>query len=447
MGIWAGVFLIFRAMSKTKENKEILKTVAHSISIARAMGEPLWLGDRNHKTIYVNSVYENLSGYSLEECIGKPADFCFDKESKKRIAEHHKLRTKGKSSQYEAIIVSKTGEKVPILVSGAPTSSGGTIGIFKNLTKIKKLSRQDKVAQQIIRNSKEAIVILNKNRRITLWNSGAERMFGYKEDDVINKSIGLLIPKEEKETNKEFIKDVEQKGHVQDFEARRLMKNNETIDVSVSLTKVTDEQKNFIGYLLIYRDISLEKRVNSELQKRFTAIQDAYKELGLQRRQLDYINEIIDVTVSEESIEILEKLIVSSICLLTKCDGTILRTYDKTKDTLKLKACFGVNKKWWDKNQIYLKNSLAEEAFQSKRALIIEDIDTCSKHKGVRLLKSHKFKSLVLVPLFIQNKLIGTISLYASSTSKFRLIETDFLESIGKQFSIALYTKQNISKE
>ncbi len=436
-------------MGKTdyKNREEILKKVSHSINIAQAMGEPLWLGDEKHKTIYVNPIYEKLSGYSLDECIGKPADFCFDEESKKIIAKHHAIRAGGKPSQYEAIVVSKAGKKIPVLISGTPTSTGGTIGIFTNLTKIKKLGRLDKVAQQIVKNSKEAIVILNKNRRIKLWNSGAEKMFGHKEDEVINKSISLLISKEEKETNKELNKEVEQKGHVKDFEARRLMKNGETIDVSVSLTKVTDEQKKFIGYLLIYRDISLEKRVNSDLQKRFTAIQDAYKELGLQRRHLDYINELLNTAVSEENIEVLERLVVSSICLLTKCDGVILRTYDESKDILKLKACFGVNKKWWDKNQIYLKNSLAEEAFKKRRSLIIDDIDTCSKHKGVRLLKSHKFKSLVLLPLFIQNKLIGTVSLYASSISKFRLIETDFLENMGKQFSVALYTKQNISKE
>ena len=436
-------------MGKTiqQTDSEILKKVSHSINIAQAMGEPLWLGDENHLTIYVNPVYEKLSGYSLKECIGKPADFCFDEESKKTILKHHRIRAGGKPSQYEATVVSKVGKKIPVLVSGTPTSTGGTIGIFTNLTKIKKLSRLDKVAQQIIRNSSEAIVILNKNRRIKLWNSGAEKMFGYKEDEVVDKSISLLIPKQEKELNKELNKEVEQKGHVKDFEARRLMKNKETIDVSLSLTRVIDEQKKFIGYLLIYRDISLEKRVNSELQKRFEAIQDAYKELGLQKRHLDYLNEILETTVAQGNIEILEKTIVSSMCLLTKCDGAILRTYDQTKDVLKLKACFGVNKKWWDKNQIYLKNSLAEEAFNNKRALIIDEVDSCSKHKGVRLLKSHLFKSLILLPLFIQNKLIGTLSLYATNTSKFRLIETDFLENMAKQCSVALYTKKNINKE
>ena len=77
----------------------------------------------------------------------------------------------------------------------------------------------------------------------------------------------------------------------------------------------------------------------------------------------------------------------------------------------------------------------------------IDEIDSCSKHKGVRLLKSHLFKSLILLPLFIQDKLIGTLSLYATSTSKFRLIETDFLENMAKQCSVALYTKKNINKE
>ena len=57
------------------------------------------------------------------------------------------------------------------------------------------------------------------------------------------------------------------------------------------------------------------------------------------------------------------------------------------------------------------------------------------------------FKSLVLLPLFIQNKLIGTLSLYTTDAAKFRMIETSFLENMSKQCSIALFTKQNINKD
>ncbi|MDZ4210047.1 MAG: PAS domain S-box protein, partial [Candidatus Curtissbacteria bacterium] len=136
---------------KNQEDFEILQRVEHSISIAEAMNEPLWLGDKYHRAIYVNPVYEKISGYSLAECIGQSSDFCFDEKSKQTIAEHHRLRKQGMASQYEATMISKTGKEIPLLISGAPTSTGGTIGIFINLSKVKKLEEQSRITEQIVK--------------------------------------------------------------------------------------------------------------------------------------------------------------------------------------------------------------------------------------------------------------------------------------------------------
>lgn len=429
-----------------QKDRQILEHVVHSIKIADALGEPLWLGDENHRTIYVNPVYEKISGYSLQECIGQPADFCFDEESKRTIAEHHKLRAKGISSQYEATILSRDGKKVPVLVSGAPTNTGGTIGIFIQLSKIKELSQKERVAQQILKHSAEAFVVLDQNRKIVIWNKAAEKMFDYKEEEMLNKSVDIIIPKEEAEANQQILQEVEEKKFVKNVEQKRIRKDGTLVDVSISVTKIIDEKGNFIDYLVIYRDITQQKRTNTELQKRFEAIQDAYKELGLQKRHLDYMYEIISSATSTENIEDLERIIVSAMSLLTKADGAVLRTYDKKHNLLKLASCFGVSKKWWDKSQINYENSIAKEAFENNRPLIIDDIDVYSKHQGTKLLKSNKFKTLILIPLIMSGRFIGSLSLYSSDPAKFRLIETDFLENMGKQCSLALFAKSKVTE-
>lgn len=428
-------------MPKNREDRELLERVHHSIGIAEAMNGCLWLGDKNHKTIYINPVYEKLSGYTLAEAIGRPADFCFDEKSKKTIAEQHKLRAKGTASQYEATMISKTGKKIPLLISGAPTVTGGTIGIFLDISNIKKLQRQEKIWQLIIKHANEAFVVLDKKRKIKLWNTGAGRIFGYKEDEVLNKSVDILIPEEAREANEEMIREVEKKGHVKNIESKRRHKSGELLDLAISVSKVVDNKKNFIGFLVIYRDITQEKKIHTELQRRFETIQDAYKELGLQRRHLDYLYEILDSAVSDSSLEVVEKLIVSAMSLLTKADVSILRIFDKEKKILKLASCFGTDEKWLNKNQIQFDNSIAKEAFENKRAQIIDNVDSYNKHQGKKLLKAHKLKTMILIPLFVQNEFLGSLSLYSENPAKFRLIETDFLENMGKQCSLALFTK------
>ena len=425
-----------------KEDQRTLLQVANTLQIANAMNQCFWLGDKNHKTIYANKIYQDLTEYSLEECIGQDSDFCFTEESKRAIAEQHKLRKKGVSSQYEGTYQSKSGKEVPVLVIGSPTETGGTCGMHVNMSEIRELSASKKITDQIIRNSFEAVVILNKGQRIKLWNNGASKVFGYKEDEVLNKKINIIIPAWKKEENENLINQVNEKKFLRNIETKMLTKAGDEIDVNISITKVTDEKGKFIGYLLIYRDISLEKKTNIELQKRFEAIQDAYKELGIQKRQIDYLYEISSAAASNCSLSSLANLIVSAICLLTKCDGTTLRLYEPQKAILKLEACIGVSQKWLTKNQFSFKTSLAEDAVKTGRPLLVDNIQSSQKHKGVKLLKSHKFTTLILIPLLLPNKIVGTISLYSSDASKFRFIETDFLENFGKQCALALYVKQ-----
>ncbi len=428
----------------TNSNLKALEQAVGSSNLATTMKECLWVGDKKHKTVYVNPEFERATGYSIEECIGKPCDFFFDEKGKETIAKHHQLRKSGQHSQYEANLIAKNGTIIPLLISGAPTETGGTVGVFTNLTTLKELSKKEKTANQIIQHSSEAIVILDSKRLIKLWNDGATKLFGYTEEEALEKSIDMVIPLDYREENFDLINEVHRKGQIKNIETKRLNKSGQYIDVSLSVSKVVEETPESEGYLVIYRDISQQKRVGSELQKRFEAIQDAYKELGLQRRYLDYLSEIIDLTVEKSTADEVHRLIVSAFSLLTKSDCAILRLYDNKKNILKLQTTFGVNTNWNTKDQIKFKNSIAEEAFKLRRAIIINDIDSYRKHQGLNLLKTHKLKTLILLPLYIEDRLIGTISLYATDPAKFRLIETDFLERMSRQSALAIFTKQNL---
>lgn len=431
----------------TREEVAVVNKYRHAIKLANALDYGFWIGDNAHKTLYTNGIYQKNTGYPLNESIGQPSDFCFDEESKRAIAEHHKLRKIGLSSKYEATYLTKKGKKVPVLIVGAPTETGGTYGMHLDLTKLKKLEQDEKITEQIIKNSGEAIVILNPKKKIKLWNSGAEKLFGYKEVEVLNKELALIvIPTEEQKTNVSLVDEVDRKGFIRNVEVRRVTKKGSIIDVSLSITKVVDNKKKTVGYLVLYHDITQQKHVNFELQKRFETIQDAYKELGLQKRQLDYIYEIIDLATAKSSIQSVARVITSAACLLIKCDAAVLRLYDKKYDNLILTSSLGVSDKWLSKNKIPFSNSIAQDAFGIRRPLIIQDVDSYEKHKASKLVKEHGFKTLISLPLYVEDNYIGSLSLYATDPSKFRLIETDFLERFGKQCSLALFAKNKITK-
>ncbi len=429
------------SIKKSLTDRKILNEAVQSENIAEAMNECLWVGDKKHNTIYVNPTFEKTSEYTLEEALKMYCTDFFDDEGKKIIEDHHKLREHGVSSQYEANMLSKSGKRIPLLISGAPTKSGGTIGIFTNLSKLKKLAEKERLSNQIVKNSMEAIVVLDRNRKIQLWNTSAQKIFGYKEMEVIGKSIDMVIPKEEEDANQRLIEEVEKNKVIRNYETNRLAKNGEKIPVSVSVSKVTDEKEKFIGYLISYRDIANQKRTSTELQKRFETIQDAYKELGFQRRQMDYLAEITEAAVSISTLESLLNLIMSAIVLLSKADASVLRLYNKKTKFLEMAAHMGIDKKWQNKNRIEFSNSIAQDAFEIKRPLLIDNVESADLHKSRQLAKSHKFKTLIAIPLFVANEYLGSLNMYSKDPEKFRLIETDFLQKFGQQCSMAIYVK------
>ena len=113
-------------------------------------------------------------------------------------------------------------------------------------------------------------------------------------------------------------------------------------------------KKRFIGFLIIYRDITQEKRIsNDRLQKRFETIQDALqRNSACEKDNWTTYMKLLILLVGSDSLAKYAKLIVSALCLLT--GGEMRWSSDKRlvngdRRTLKLKACFGVTQKWLTK--------------------------------------------------------------------------------------------------
>lgn len=109
--------------------------------ILNAMQECVWVGDENERTIYANPKFCQLLGYTLEEIIGEESYIFWDEESARTVQKNNELRKHGDASQYEGILKSKTGELVPVFLSGTPIPSGGTVGIITDLREINTLKR------------------------------------------------------------------------------------------------------------------------------------------------------------------------------------------------------------------------------------------------------------------------------------------------------------------
>lgn len=111
----------------------------------------------------------------------------------------------------------------------------------------------------------DSIIGLTKDFKVYLWSKGAKEKFGYSEEEIIGKSVSILIPKD-KIAEMENERDSVKLGKViKNFETVRVSKEGKNIEVSISISPIYDSEKQFIGAIAIYKDISdkimLEKKL------------------------------------------------------------------------------------------------------------------------------------------------------------------------------------------
>src|ERR1051325_235982 len=147
--------------------------------------------------------------------------------------------------------------------------------LTETLSKLIKLMREGKSAHErffsdIILNSIDAIIGVDNEFKIFLWNKGAENIFGYKREEITGKDFSVLIPTDKlHDGEKEFlIKEVNEKGFLANYESERISKSGELKNVSISRFAVHNETGEIIGSVGIVRDITALKKLEKELREK-----------------------------------------------------------------------------------------------------------------------------------------------------------------------------------
>ena len=109
--------------------------------------------------------------------------------------------------------------------------------------------------------SQDAIIGKDLNGKIMTWNFGAEKIYGYKEDEIIGKSINILFSKEWQEKNTLLLSSLYKGKTIENFEMKHLNKSGDAIDVSVTISSIQDSDGSMIGVSMISRDISIVKKL------------------------------------------------------------------------------------------------------------------------------------------------------------------------------------------
>ncbi len=142
------------------------------------------------------------------------------------------------------------------------------------------LSRQW-LCQRIVEDSRDAIIMADRQGLIRLWNAGAAEMFGYRQDEVLGRPLDLIIPENLRVRHNEGYRRVMAAGaskYAKDLLAvPGLTKDGRRLSLEFTITLIRDEAGEILGTAAIIRDVTVRWQRDQELKRRLAELEAQLK--------------------------------------------------------------------------------------------------------------------------------------------------------------------------
>ena len=159
----------------------------------------------------------------------------------------------------------------------------------------------------IVENSDDAVIGLDNDGTILSWNNGAKKMYLYSSEEIIGKNIFKLILQDNIDELHDILKKINEGKFIHNFETVRQKKNEEKIDVSVTISPIKDSEGAIIGASTIEKDITQQKIAERKLkeardhleelvEERTSEIGEAYKSLRENELKIKEQANLLDIS-------------------------------------------------------------------------------------------------------------------------------------------------------
>lgn len=170
----------------------------------------------------------------------------------------------------EVLIERPDGSRITVVVNIRPLTNRqgevtGAINCFYDVTKRKEAERARGRLAAIVESSADAIISKDLNGIITTWNRGAERLFGYTEQEAVGQSITMLIPTDRLDEEPRILDAIRRGERIEDHDTIRLHKDGTLLEISLTVSPVIDDNGHIVGASKIARDITVRKQAEAVL--------------------------------------------------------------------------------------------------------------------------------------------------------------------------------------
>ena len=269
-GTVAGSVLVFRDVSDRRRTEQTLRASEEELNdfFENASVGLHWI-DADGRILRANKTELAMLGYAASEYIGHPVtEFHADRpvvdDMLDRLARGETLRN------YPARLRCRDGSIRHVLVSSNARWERGRFAhsrcVVMDVTERRAADEIRGLLAAVVESSEDAVITKSLDGHILSWNAGARAMLGYAAEDVVGRSVNLIIPESRRDEELEILERVKEARRVEPFETQRVARDGRIIDVSLSVSPIRGEHGGIIGASSIARDIGQRKALEQSLR-------------------------------------------------------------------------------------------------------------------------------------------------------------------------------------
>jgi PAS domain S-box-containing protein len=253
------------------DRKKSVPQAGYLAAIVESSDDAILSKDTNGIIQSANAATERVFGYTAEELVGKSVRILIPPELQPEEDEIlARIRRGERVDHFETVRLTKDNRRVAISLTISPVrdASGRIIGASKIARDITERAHARTVQARlaaIVASSTDAIVTKDLNGVIQSCNQACEQMFGYREAELVGRSVLVLIPPERHAEEDMILSKVRRGERIEHFETVRLAKDGRRLDISLAVSPIKDDRGSIIGVAKIARDVTEQKRLEREL--------------------------------------------------------------------------------------------------------------------------------------------------------------------------------------
>jgi PAS domain S-box-containing protein len=139
-----------------------------------------------------------------------------------------------------------------------------------------RMEASEGLCRAIVESTPDAVIVANREGVVTLWNGGAERIFGFSADEAVGRSLDLIVPERLRQRHWEGYRRVIATGQTRYgtglLSVPAVRKDGERLSIEFTVTLLRNADGELAGIAAIVRDVTARWQREQEVRKQLATL-------------------------------------------------------------------------------------------------------------------------------------------------------------------------------